>query len=277
MKILRRIAAFATCLTMIFPAVTVFAREVLPSPNITPISGRITEITNHGYVIHIMTAHGSIVHFLQTNFTFLLGEHITVGDSVTIFHDASLMTAAVYPPQYEGLLIVNEQDVNIIFGYLQNDIKYYDNIPIYFQNGHDFRELIGQADLYQVLENRLAAIIYDTNNEISKIVIMSEPERPLPGVYVNSIHLPAASWHIIHGTTFVPLRSAVEVLGFGDTIAWDNGTITLSNGSEVIRFSIGSTTAALTHPAILIDSTTFVPISFFYNVFPKATITLVTR
>jgi len=64
----------------------------------------------------------------------------------------------------------------------------------------------------------------------------------------------------------VPFRATVEALGFGDTIRWESGTITVSNGTETITFGIGdssinvsSQTTALVEAITLSDGRTFVP------------------
>ncbi|MCL2350414.1 MAG: copper amine oxidase N-terminal domain-containing protein [Defluviitaleaceae bacterium] len=95
------------------------------------------------------------------------------------------------------------------------------------------------------------------------------------GISVNGRMLDA-TWQEVNGGFYVPFRAVVNMLGHGETIGWDaaSRSITVSNGAHNIRFAIGSyeyhvgeIALVLSHPAILIDDTTYVPFMFFRDVF----------
>ena len=85
-----------------------------------------------------------------------------------------------------------------------------------------------------------------------------------------------ALWQEVDGGFYVPFRAIVNLLRFGATVGWDDETrsITVENGTDTIAFAVGSNefrvgeeTVTLTHPAILIRNTTYVPFQFFSQVF----------
>lgn len=86
-----------------------------------------------------------------------------------------------------------------------------------------------------------------------------------------------ANWQRVDGVYFVPFRAVINALGFGDTITWDGETrtITVNNGTHDIRFVVGEDNYYVDNlrighfgfPSALIDSTTYVPIRFFTQVF----------
>ncbi|MCL2575317.1 MAG: copper amine oxidase N-terminal domain-containing protein [Defluviitaleaceae bacterium] len=95
------------------------------------------------------------------------------------------------------------------------------------------------------------------------------------GISVNGRMLDAL-WHYQDGGYFVPFRAVVNMLGFGASVTWDDETrhIGVSNGTHEIRFAVGSDSfivgemdVVLSHPAILVDATTYVPFKFFQDVF----------
>jgi hypothetical protein len=86
-----------------------------------------------------------------------------------------------------------------------------------------------------------------------------------------------ALWQEVDGAYYVPFRAVVNLLRFGNTVYWcgEAQVITVYNGTETISFSIGSNhfqvgpyrEVVLSHPAILLYDTTYVPFQFFSRVF----------
>ena len=105
-----------------------------------------------------------------------------------------------------------------------------------------------------------------------------EPEKSsstMGEISVNNVMLEAI-WLLIDDTPYLPFRATVDALGFGDTIKWDgdNYIVTVSNGKDNIvfpidakSFIIGDNIKTLQNPAILKNSTTYVPWQFFKDVF----------
>ncbi|MCL2168411.1 MAG: stalk domain-containing protein [Defluviitaleaceae bacterium] len=272
MKLCRRFLVSVFCFSMVLAvAATAFA-EVLGEdgvfiPNFSSVSGVVE--ADFGYMIHVSTPF-STTHFTVDNLTFEFGERLEFGRSVRVYFDSGLMVPAVYPPQYHGVLVLNDENMNVTFTRFDDEGYINAKTPISFQDGRDFRDFATPRDLPRALKGRLIASITCANDEVKHIVVMHETNKPwLPNITVNAEEI-EAKWKVLDGEYYLPLRSVANALGVGDSITWDDGSITISNGIETIALSIGSYifgNIALSHPAVLIGSSTFVPLSFFSHFF----------
>jgi len=177
-----------------------------------------------------------------------------------------------------------------------------DDTPLYYADGTSVRDNLYGRTLQEVLDGRTLVVSYTLSNRAMiagtmpsdralSVVVLFERAVTLPGInldltggsiwaynYGISVNgrMLDALWHYQDGGFFVPFRAVVNMLGFGNTINWDDETreITVFNGTHEIRlsigadtFTVGETEVVLSNPAILVNDTTYVPFKFFQVVF----------
>ncbi|RDW15165.1 hypothetical protein CWR48_19225 [Oceanobacillus arenosus] len=123
-------------------------------------SGTVTSIQNYSVgsdeelqgcfkLMSLLSEDGSIVNFVISPTTYFLDHVIvSVGDRVTGFYDVNVPVILIYPPQYQALIIVKENDYQSVKvdyfnsqlvssdGQLQLNISSY--TPILLQNDQPF-------------------------------------------------------------------------------------------------------------------------------------------
>jgi len=110
---------------------------------------------------------------------------------------------------------------------------------------------------------------------VPPIYELTPGEWPINQIVVHG-EITDATWQVIDGVYFVPFRVVVDALGHGHSIVWDGAarSITVSNGSEEITFTIGDTyyhinreIKELAPPSVIIGDRTYVPFKFFQDIF----------
>ncbi|MCL1998720.1 MAG: copper amine oxidase N-terminal domain-containing protein [Turicibacter sp.] len=163
----------------------------LPTESFVPLTGTVIDIDSSFEIVRIITVEtdgGSIAHFHTNDFTYILGDEISIGDVITGFYDGNALMIMIYPPQYSIRLIVNGEFENVMLsrfnleagvlvsenGFLQ--LNFTDDTEILLQDGQDFRETIAGLydDLLDSLDGRLLAVVYGP-------ATMSIPAVTIPG------------------------------------------------------------------------------------------------
>jgi hypothetical protein len=150
------------------------------------------------YLVLIEGEYGPI-HFEMDYYTYVLGEEIQVGDTITGYFLAARPARLIFPPRFHAQLIVNGEFNNVFIDRF-NDYFYEERLEgelisadnslkldigedteIYFQDGEPFK-----GELYE-LNNRLLVVVYDISTRSipaittpNRIVILFEMFVTLP-------------------------------------------------------------------------------------------------
>ncbi|MDR2167632.1 MAG: copper amine oxidase N-terminal domain-containing protein [Clostridiales bacterium] len=299
--ILGLVVALVAVPALAFPAAEDSAWDMPPvDAEFLSFEGVIVEITEFDERIYIraQNAEGSVMVFVKDFTTFVLGEGLAAGDNIVGYFDANAPAIMIYPPQHPARVIVNGNHGEIQVGRIAEGLEIGDK-PVYLQDGQNVREIVAEPDSWvasveEFIAGRLLVISDDA------IYVLFEIAVPLPGfglglgldlgldlgleqiewAYNYGISVEGrmvdALWQEIDGGFYVPFRAVVNLLRFGQSVAWEHETrsITVSNGTDTIAFAlnsnefrVGERVVTLEHPAILIEDTTYVPFNFFSQVF----------
>ena len=198
----------------------------LEMPNFMSVTGEVVEITQlvdqdekpvYGeYFIKIEGENGPVV-FRTNYFTYVLGEEVAVGDTITGYYatktpDGFLVPMTmIWPPQHEAQLIVNgdfgfefaiidrfnvdaDLDNQFVAAGNQLILNFNDETQILLQDGQDFRAVIEETDqdLIEALDGRLLVVAYSATTR--GIVPMTIPGEDGSGLKIivlfeRAVHL----------------------------------------------------------------------------------------
>ena len=177
---MKRILALALSAAIAISSATiVLAQE--QQPLFMSLTGEVTEITEPAYgdgsqsIIHIQTEESSAL-FLTNDNTYVLGEEVAVGNTITGYYLANAPMVMIYPPQYTVQLIVNGEFNNVKLdrftvsenvedamvsydGMLQinlGNLNTEDGTKLILQDGQVF-----EIESLEELNNRKLVVVYD--------------------------------------------------------------------------------------------------------------------
>lgn len=240
---------------------------------------------------------GNPANIVITNETYILDNaEIKVGSTITGYFNANAFMIMIYPPQYcAEVVVVENQEQNVKVDIFDKDLVSADNslelnispeTEIVSQDGNAFKGELANRKLVVKYSTSTRSIPAQTNPE--KIVVLSEKENPpmqeFPSagdaagvvsnmdVVVNDVVIKApAAYKDKKGTVMVPLRAIAEALGFD--VMWNNEGRSIMLDKD-ISLTIGvdnyiygqNPPIQLGSVPILVEETTFVPLSFFREV-----------
>ena len=202
MKMKRLLALALTAVMTISSATIALAQEQLPM--FMSVTGEVTEINQTAYhdsTIHIQTGESSAL-FLTNYNTYVLGEEVAVGDTITGYFLAAAPMILIYPPQYTVQLIVNGDFNNVKLdrftvaegvesamvssdGSLQinlSNINTEDGTKLILQDGQVF-----EIESLEDINNRKLVVVYDISTRSipaittpSLVVVLFELVTTLP-------------------------------------------------------------------------------------------------
>jgi len=202
MKIKKLIALALSAVMTISSATIVLAQDQLPM--FMSLTGEVTEITEPAYgqsIIHVEVGESRAL-FLTNYNTYVLGEEVQVGDTITGYFLAGAPMVLIYPPQYTAQLIVNgefnnvkidrfavsEYDENAMVssdGMLQinlSNVNTEDGTQLLLQDGQVF-----EIESLEDINNRKLVVVYDISTRSipaittpSLVVVLFELVTTLP-------------------------------------------------------------------------------------------------
>jgi len=303
MKTLRRIPLFALVMAILVSccALTAFAAPITALPEgYGSFSGTVAEVAElHDgdglYSVQVEGADGDIAVFVVTPDTCdITGQKPAVGDSFTGWYDLSLPMLMIYPPQYQAAAFQVNLDAKVAVkvdrfddGLLNTDgelkLHVSENTVILQANGDAFE---GGAD---ALAGRALVVLYTTVTQSippqttpEKIFVLYERAVPVPEdiepvtesvmpILVNGMAIDAPAPYYKGSVLMVPLRAVAEALGYAvkweaeTQSVWLNNIISLTIGKDYYTYARMAPIQLGTAPE-LVNSTTFVPLSFFGKV-----------
>ncbi|HZK01743.1 MAG TPA: copper amine oxidase N-terminal domain-containing protein [Anaerovoracaceae bacterium] len=249
-------------------------------------TGTVVEIRDRGIqdnskFISLKNENGQPTNVIVSDNTYVFeGADINVGSLITVYYDANKPMILIYPPQYNAeVVIVENGERNIKFDVFDNDLISSDNflklIPcksteILSQDGKPYVGSLENQKLITVYGAATKSIPAQTTPD--KIIVLSGYEVDKMKILVNDqvIDSPAA-YSNEQGAVMVPLRAIAEALGYD--VHWNNATrsvtigkgISLTIGKDYYVYMRMSPIYLGVSPE-LVDSTTYVPLSFFNKV-----------
>ena len=215
MKIFKKVAALVTVAAMVTLSMTAFAQEPQVGddydaengayesyemdalPVFMSFTGEVVSIepfmeddepVEGEYFIKVEGEDGPAV-FRQDWLTFVLGDEIAVGDTITGYYEAGLPMIMIFPPQFPVRVIVNGEFTNLAVDRFDEELVSFDG-SLQLNIGDD-TEIILQsgADFDGELTNRMLVVVYDISTRSipaittpSLIVVLYERAVALPGV-----------------------------------------------------------------------------------------------
>jgi len=200
----------------------------VPRETFEGFEGIITEINEVGerIYVHVKNSDDMTTVFVKDFTTFVLGNDLAVGDTVTGYHDTTLAAPAIWPPMYTARLLVNGDFGNIIIERfnIMNDLenalisesgdfilRFDSGTPILLQDGQDIRKIVDDEHrivpegslinpligylvppLMSFLDGRLMVVTYGPTTR-------SMPPQTIPGIdeglaihvlFELAVHLP---------------------------------------------------------------------------------------
>jgi len=282
MKIKRIVALLLTLVFMSSMAAGIYAQGKVYFLSFT---GTVKKIEDHwssdnAKFIYMEDDEGNPANAIISQSTYFAGdEDIAVGDVITVYYDANKPMIMIYPPQYSAeVVVVHGIDSFVEVDYFNKDLVNSDNTlklnisdetEILLQNGKEYKGKLEGRKLVVFYKVSTKSIPAQTTPE--KVVVLIEDVASMP-IVVNGNIIEAPSAYVNdEGTVMVPVRAVSEALGYEVSWVQKTNTVILDN---VISFSIGKD--AYTHmknvpielgtAPELVNSRTFVPLSFFTEV-----------
>lgn len=278
--------------------------DMLLQPSFMSFTGTIKEINDYkaienSKIVLVENEEGIIANFILSNDTYIVdNEEIALGNVITGYYDANAPMIMIYPPQY-NIKVANfyNQDQNVKFDKFDKDLVSSDNTlklnisddtQIVSQDGKTYEGEITDKNLVVIYGISTRSIPAQTTP--SKIVVIQEKNVDTEStttveyttneikaigekeIVVNSTVIDAPSAYTNdQDTVMVPLRAIAEALGYD--VKWDDTTksvligkgISLTIGIDNYNYMRTTPIQLGTSPEI-IDSKTFVPLSFFKEV-----------
>ena len=101
--------------------------------------------------------------FRTDDFTFVLGDPIAVGDTITGFHDANLAVPMIYPTQYSPKVIVNGDFENVAVDRFDEELVSFDG-SLQLIIGEDTEVILQSGAAFDGdLTNRALVVVYDVS------------------------------------------------------------------------------------------------------------------
>ncbi len=282
MRIKRIVAFVLTIVIMSSMSVTTFAQEKLYFLSFT---GTVKKIEDHWSMenakfISLEDDEGNPANAIISDTTYIAGDKdIEVGDVITVYYDANKPMIMIYPPQYSAeVVVVHGIDLNVEVDYFNKELVNSDNTlklnisdetKVLLQNGEEYKGKLEDKKLVVFYGASTKSIPAQTNPD--KVVVLMEDVASM-AIVVNGDILEAPSAYMNdEGTVMVPIRAISEALGY--EVLWEQKTksVTLSNaislfiGKDYYTYMKMAPIELGTAPE-LINSRTFVPLSFFTEV-----------
>lgn len=127
----------------------------------------------------IENSQGEIVNFVVSPSTYFVGQ-VNIGDFVTGYYDGDLPVILIYPPQYQAMVIVKEeQGQNVKVDYFNSQLLSSDNqlqlnispyTPIFLTNGVTFNQNPDNRDLIVIYRSTTFSIPAQTSPD--RIIVL---------------------------------------------------------------------------------------------------------
>ena len=171
---------------------------------ISPVFGSEGEPIYNQYYVKIQSAeHGT--HVFRTDYhTFILGEPIAVGDTITGWYASGTPSMLIYPPQHLGQVLVNGEYENVKIDrfYLDRErsalvsensdlvLNFTDRTPVLLQDGNEYKVPEGSA-LLNELDGRILVVTYSmTDRMIPSGTLPSDTTLSITVLWEKAEHLP---------------------------------------------------------------------------------------
>lgn len=251
--------------------------------------GVIKEISDHHSVegakmVAIEDENELPAHIIISKDTYVINlEKLAVGETLTAYYDAEKPMILIYPPQISTeVAIVGEIDSNIKVDLFNDELVSADNF-LKLNISEDTEIISEDGSKYEgELYNRKLVVLYGVSTKSipaqtnpTKIIVLDEDEQAVIGnvesmtVVVNGKTLEGVKpIQNGDGVIMAPVRAVSEELGY--EVGWNQEAQKVSVG-ELLSFEIGKddytmddTSGIMLYAApILVDGTTYVPLSFF--------------
>ena len=253
------------------------------------------------YIITLDGEYGPAV--FRTDFlTYVLGDEVAVGDTITGYYEAGLPLATIFPPHFTVRVIVNGEFTNLAVDRFDEELVSFDgSLKLYI--GEDTEVILQSGGAFDgELANRMLVVVYDVSTRSipaittpSLVVVLYERAVAFPGdildldldddetdeidwsvydVIVNGQGLAGASTAFVGDYIFpthVQVRPVLEA--FGIVPSWNTAlrqvTFTNIHGYEV-SFIVGTNLVTaggqevtLHQDIVIINNSTYAPLGFF--------------
>lgn len=248
-------------------------------------TGTVKEIQDHwsmenGKFISAEDNEGLPANIIISDNTYIAGDkEIAVGSVITAYYDANKPMIMIYPPQYNAeVVVVNGIDLNVEVDYFNKELVNSDNTlklnisdetKVLLQNGEEYKGKLEDKKLVVFYGASTKSIPAQTTPE--KVIVLMEDVASM-SIVVNGNIVEAPKAYINEqGIVMVPIRAISEALDY--KVEWEQNTksvtlnkaISLSIGKDYYTYMRMAPIELGTAP-VLINSRTFVPLSFFTEV-----------
>jgi hypothetical protein len=213
-------------------------------------------------------------------------ESLAAGETVTGYYEADQPMIMIYPPRYNlSILQIGEAETEFVKADLFDDkllsrdkaLKLItdDATPLLSQDGTEYKGSLKNRKLVAFYNESTAGVPAETTPK--KVIVMDEEAPADQGSLLVKVNGENTGFVAVmaDGTLMLPVRPIAERLGF--TVSWDQTAraVGMISGASAIRFKIGGTgcksnigTPEYIFQAapFIIDSRTYVPISFFKEI-----------
>ncbi len=264
-----------------------------------PFRGTVKEITDYKPIdgakfVSVESADGAPANIIIDNETYILdNEEIKVGSDISAYYDANAFMIMIYPAQYKAyVVVVKNSDRNVKADKFDEELVSYDN-TLKLINVSEVENIVNEdGTAYEGdLADRVLVVVYGASTKSipaqttpDKIVVLAEDEndaQPVPEdetsvdvrvsdsvvlVNGNSIEAPDA-FVSDSGVQMVPVRAVAEELGL--EVVWNSADRSVALGDRILlkigqdEFDYDGENRKLAAAAVIVDSRTFIPISFF--------------
>lgn len=265
-------------------------------PSYAKVTGTIQEISAHGLhgerqLISIATEDESPIHLIVSDHTYL-DDELKAGDEIIAFYNENAPMILIYPPQYnveaialakkESTILVDRFDENLLNSKKSLVLRIADSTQILAQDGSPFEGELANRKLF--VEYHIILESYPAQTTPTRIIVLDEEElaaEPDEELLENAAEKPIvvngkvveapSAWVNEEGVMMVPLRAIAEALDY--EVTWQGETrevrigiaISLQIDKDSYIFARMAPMELGTAP-VLIDGSTFVPLSFFTEV-----------
>jgi len=262
--------------------------------------GTVKEVSDHWSIdgakfVSVESSDGEPANIIIDSDTYVLDdEEIKVGSVITAYYDANAMMIMIYPPQHYAYVVVVENDSrNVKADKFDAELVSADNMlklvnvsetgSIVKMDGSKYEGELADKVLVVVYKTSTRSIPAQTTPD--RIIVLDDESGWLPqeqedeavvsvsegDIFVNGIRIDApAAFVNSDGVQMVPLRAVAEELGY--EVIWNSKDRTVALGSDIQlkigadEFVLRGESRKLAAAAVIIDSRTFVPASFFDDI-----------
>ncbi len=255
-------------------------------------TGTVTEIRDrenpaNSKFVSLESKTGQPANVIVSDHTYIFEDaDIKVGSLITIYYDATKPMILIYPPQYSAeVIVVENQERNVKFDIFDGNLVSSDNFlrlkldevtKIISLDGKPYTGTLEKQKLIVVYgvatksipaQTRPDKIIVLSENDVREVLLENDVSKMK--IYVNGLIIDSPSaYSNEQGIVMVPLRAIAEALGYD--VYWNSSTrgvtigkgISLTIGKDYYSYMRMSPIYLGTAPE-LVDSTTYVPLSFF--------------